>query len=78
MCIRKAITGENTEEVSFKATFEGREGRSVMESERKRIPDLGTREAGGTTTMLFSFEEGNTKTGLCNMFVVEAKKSAET
>ena len=27
------------EEVSFKASFEGREGRAVTESERKRIPD---------------------------------------
>ena len=26
-----------SEEVSFKANFEGREGRAVMESERKRI-----------------------------------------
>ena len=28
------------EEVRFKASFEGREGRAVAESERKRIPDL--------------------------------------
>ena len=27
------------EEESFKASFEGREGRAVTESERKRIPD---------------------------------------
>ena len=40
------------------ASFEGREGRAVTESERKRFPDLGSREAKGTTTMLFSFEEG--------------------
>ena len=49
------------EEVSFKASFEGREGRAVTESERKRIPDLDSREGKGTTTMLFSFEEGNAK-----------------
>ena len=30
-------------------------------SERKRIPDLDSREAKGTTTMLFSFEEGDAK-----------------
>ena len=29
------------EEVSFKASFEGREGRVVTESERKRIPHIG-------------------------------------
>ena len=39
------------------ASFEGGEGRAVTESERKRIPYLGSREAKGTTTMLFSFEE---------------------
>ena len=49
------------EEVSFKANFEGREGRAVMESERKRIPDLDSRDAKGTATMLFSFEEGDAK-----------------
>ena len=43
------------EEVRFKASFEGREGRAVTESERKRISDLDSREAKGTTTMLFSF-----------------------
>ena len=32
-----------------------------MESERKRIPDLDSREAKGMTTMLFSFEEGDAK-----------------
>ena len=46
-------------EVSIKASFEGMEGRTVTESERKRIPNLGSREAKGTTTMLFSFEEGD-------------------
>ena len=33
----------------------------MSESERKRIPDVDSREAKGTTTMLFSFEEGNAK-----------------
>ena len=33
------------EEVRFKASFEGREGRAVAESERKRIPDLCSRKA---------------------------------
>ena len=33
----------------------------MTESERKRIPDLCSREAKGTTTMLFSFEGGNAK-----------------
>ena len=33
------------EEVCFKASFEGREGRAVAESERKRIPDLCSRKA---------------------------------
>ena len=52
------------EEVSFKASFEGMEGRTVTESERKRIPDLGSREAKGTTTMLFSFEGGDAKSSI--------------
>ena len=61
MCSRKAITGQKLfEEVTFKASFEGGEGRAVTESERT-IPDLDSREAKGTTTMLFSFEEGNAK-----------------
>ena len=33
------------EEVSFKASFEGRDGRAVTDSERKKIPYLCTREA---------------------------------
>ena len=49
------------EEVSLKASFEGREGRAVTESEKKRISDLGSREAKSTTTMLFSFEGGDAK-----------------
>ena len=49
------------EEIRFKARFEGREGRAVTESERKRIPDLCCREAKGTTTMLFSFDCGDAK-----------------
>ena len=49
------------EEVSFKASFEGREGRAVSESKRKSIPDFDSREAKGTTIMLFSFKEGDAK-----------------
>ena len=49
------------EEVSFKASFEGREGRAVTESEKTKIPDLDSRDAKSTTTMLFSFEEGDAK-----------------
>ena len=33
----------------------------MTESERKRIPDLDSREANGATIMLFSFEEGDAK-----------------
>ena len=33
----------------------------MTESERKRIPDLSSREAKGTTAMLFSFEGGDAK-----------------
>ena len=46
---------------NFKASCEGREGRAVTDSKRKRIPDLCSREAEGTTTMLFSFEGGDAK-----------------
>ena len=52
---------DTCEEVSFKASFEGREGRAVMESEGKRIPDLCLREAEDTTTVLFSLEGGDAK-----------------
>ena len=48
-------------EVSFKASVEGREGRAVTESERKRIPDLCGREAKGTTTMPFFLEGGDAR-----------------
>ena len=72
MCSRKATAGQILfEEVSFKASFEGREGRAVTESKRKRIPDLDSREANGTTTLLFSFEEGG-----CERFY--HPKNAET
>ena len=33
------------EKVSFKASFEGGEGRAVTESERKRIPDFGQQKS---------------------------------
>ena len=49
------------EEIRFKASFERRKRRAVTESERKRIPDLDSREAKGTTTILFYFEEGDAK-----------------
>ena len=52
------------EEVSFKASFEGTEGRAVTESERKRSPDLGSREAKGRTIMLFSFKSGDAKSSI--------------
>ena len=35
--------------------------RAVTERKRKRIPDVESREAKGTTTMLFSFEQGDAK-----------------
>ena len=35
------------EEVSFMASFEGREGRAVTDSERKRIPDFTVHLAAG-------------------------------
>ena len=41
------------EEIRFKASFKRRKRRTVTESDRKRIPDLDSREAKGTTTMLF-------------------------
>ena len=47
------------EEVKCKARFEGRDGRAVAASERKIIPGLDSRETKGTTTMLFSIEEGD-------------------
>ena len=48
-------------EIRFKASFERRKRRAVTESERKRIPDLDSGEAKGTTKMVFSFEEGDAK-----------------
>ena len=49
------------EEVSFKASFEGREGRAVTESERKRIPDLDSRKVKCTSTTLFLLKKGMRK-----------------
>ena len=46
LCTRKVITGQILfKMVSFKASFEGREGRAVTESERKRIPDFVTQKS---------------------------------
>ena len=53
------------------ASFEGREGRAVRESERKRIPDLCGTEAKGTTTMLFSFEGGDAKSSVIRRKITE-------
>ena len=52
------------EEVSFKVRLKGREGRAVVESERKIFPDLCSREAEDVTTMLFSFEGGDAKSSI--------------
>ena len=49
------------EEVSFKASFKGREEKAVVKSKRKRIQDLDSKKAKDTGTMLFSFEEGDTE-----------------
>ena len=50
ICIaEKLLLVKRTEE----ASFEGRDGRAVTESERKRIPDLVSREAKGTTTVSY-------------------------
>ena len=56
------------EGVRFKARFEGREGRAVTESERKRITDLCSREAKATTIMLFSFDGGD-----ANSYIIRRK-----
>ena len=47
--------------MSFQISFEGREGRAMMEGKRERIPGLYSRETEGLTTMLFSFEVGDAK-----------------
>ena len=66
------------EQVSFKASFEGMEGRAVTtESERKRIPDLGSREAKGTTTMLFSFQEGDAKDSITRRRAKRGRRSGQ-
>ena len=44
--------------------FEGSAGRAVTESERKTIPDLCSREAKGTISMLFSLEDGDAKSSI--------------
>ena len=58
-------------EVRFKASFEGREGMAVTKSEWKRIPDLGSREAKGTTAMLFSFDGGDAKSSIIRRKITE-------
>ena len=60
LCFRKAITSSLKGYV-LRMYFEDRDGRAVTESERKRIPDLCSGEAEGTTTMLFSFQDGDAK-----------------
>ena len=40
-------------------SFQDNEGRAATDSERKRIPDSCSREAKGTTTILFSFQGGD-------------------
>ena len=52
------------DEVHFNASFEGKERRAMTESERKRIPYLCSKEAESTTTVLFSFENRDTKSSL--------------
>ena len=65
------------EEVRFKASFEGGKERAVTESERKRIPDLDSREAKGTTTMLFSFEEGDVKDSIVRRRVQRPRRDID-
>ena len=43
------------------ASFEGREGRAVTESERKRIPDLDSREAKARPPCCFLLKKGMRK-----------------
>lgn len=45
----------------FKASFEDRVGKAVMEKDTKRIPDLCNREEDGMATMPFSFQGGDLK-----------------
>ena len=49
------------DEVSFKASLESTERRAVTEIERKRIPNMGNRDAKGTTTMLSILKVGMRK-----------------
>ena len=53
------------EETRFKASSEGREGKTVTESERKKIPDLCSREAKrhGHHAVLLLFLEGRDAKG---------------
>ena len=52
------------EEVGFRASFQDNEGRVVTDSERKRIVDSCSREAKGTTTILFSFQGGDAESSV--------------
>ena len=53
-----------SEEVCFQAGFEGRGGKAVTKNEGKRTADLCSREAEGTTTMLFSFKGGDARSSI--------------
>ena len=50
--------------MSFQTSFEGKERKVMMKSERERIPGLYSRETEGMATMLFSFESGDAKSSL--------------
>ena len=66
---RKAITGQNT---VWRGKFEGGEGRAVTESERKRIPDLDSRDKQKARPLsCFLLKKGMRK-------FYDPKKSAET
>ena len=49
----------------------------MTESERKRIPDLDSREAEGTTTVLFSFEGGDVKSSVIQRRTQECRQNMD-
>ena len=64
VCSRELLVKILSEEVCFQAGFEGRGGKAVTKNEGKRTADLCSREAEGTTTMLFSFKGGDAKSSI--------------
>ena len=65
------------EELHFKASFGGKEGRAVMGSKRKRIPEFVQQRNKRQTTMLFSFEGGDVESSIIQRRVQRPRRDID-